>query len=152
MMTATIEANKRVVLRVFEEGFNAGNLAVVDELVSVSGNDHQHPDEPSFPEHLKDVIRTMREAFPDLHFDITAVVGEGDWVALHSVMTGTHTGVLSRPLAPRDVLATGRTIRVPHMHMIRVQDGQGVELLHLMDTFAMLNQLGLLAPQPATSV
>jgi predicted ester cyclase len=83
---------------------------------------------------------------------MTQVIVEGDWVALHSVMTGTHTGILSRPLAPRDVPPTGKTIRVPHMHMIRVENERGAEILHLMDTFAMLGQLGLLAPQPTTTV
>lgn len=29
------------------------------------------------------------------------------------------------------------------MHMIRIEDGMGVELLHLMDTFALLGQLGV---------
>lgn len=151
-MATSIEANKRVVVRVFEEGFNAGNLAVVDELVSAGGRDHQHPDEPSLTDHLKSVIGTMRRAFPDLHFEITQVIAEGDWVAVHSVMTGTQTGVLAPPLAPRDLPATGRPIRVPHMHMVRVEHGQGVELLHLMDTFAMLGQLGLLPARPESPV
>jgi hypothetical protein len=73
-------------------------------------------------------------------------------VALHSVMTGTHTGPLQRPLLPTAGPAflppTGRQISVPHMHMIRMEDGKGVELLHLMDTLALLGQLGLLPPGP----
>jgi predicted ester cyclase len=76
------------------------------------------------------------------------MIGEGDWVALHSVMTGTNTGPLTAPLVPGEgpphIPATGRAVRVPHMHMIRMENGQGVELLHLMDTFAMLMQLGLI--------
>jgi hypothetical protein len=38
------------------------------------------------------------------------------------------------------------------MHMIRFKDGRCVDLLHLMDTMALVGQLGLLpaaAPAPA---
>lgn len=149
MDTATDSARQSV-LRVFEEGFNQGNLATVDELVASGGHDHQHPAESDLAAHVKDVIVAMRRAFPDLHFAVTEIIAEGDWVALHSVMTGTHQGPLGAPLSPREIPPTGRSIRVPHMHMIRLEHGQGAELLHLMDTFAMMGQLGLL-PSPSTT-
>lgn len=149
---AAVAANKRSVERVFSEAFNQGDLGVIDELVSPAGLDHQHPDEADFAVHLKDVIVAMRTAFPDLHFAITQIIGEGEWVALHSVMTGTNTGPLRRPLLPAEgppeLPATGRRIEVPHMHMIRSANGQGGELLHLMDTFTMLKQLGLIPTGP----
>ncbi len=143
-----VEQNKRLVARVFAEAFNEGRLDVIDEVVADDGVDHQHPDEPSFGEHLKQVVVAMRTAFPDLHFEITEIIGEGEWVAVHSVMTGTNTGELRRPLmlppqAPPALPATGRPVRVAHMHMIRFQDGRNTELLHLMDTMAMVGQLGL---------
>ena len=148
MVASSTELNKQVVARVFTEAFNNGDLAVIDEVVSAGGLDHQHPGEADFTLHLKGVVIAMRTAFPDLHFAITQVIAENDWVALHSVMTGTNTGPLERPLlpphGPPSIPATGRAIRVPHMHMIRIGNGKGAELLHLMDTFAMLGQLGLL--------
>ncbi len=145
----TVEANKAVVLRVFQEAFGQGDLRVIDETVAVGGIDHQHPGEPSFVEHLKAVVTAMRTAFPDLHFDVTQIIGEDDWVACYSVMTGTNLGEIGAPLAPgpRALPATGNAVRVPHMHMIRFQDGQSTELLHLIDTMTMLGQLGLL-PAP----
>ncbi len=151
-----VEWNKRIVARVFEEAFNNGRLDVVDETVAEVGVDRQHSDEPSFPEHLKQVIIAMRTAFPDLHFDVSQMIGEGDWVAMHSVMTGTHTGELRQPLlptgGPSTVPPTGRSVRVAHMHLIRLDDGQGVELWHVMDSLAMLGQLGLLpVPKSATA-
>ena len=85
------------------------------------------------------------------------MIGEGEWVAVHSVMTGTNTGELRRPLmlppnAPPALPPTGRPVRVAHMHLIRFEAGRNTELLHLMDTMAMAGQLGLLpagAPVPA---
>ncbi len=147
----SVETNKRIVLRTFEEVFNQGNIDLLDELIASGGVDHQHPDEPSFRDHLKEVVRALRTAFPDLHFEIGQIIGEGDWVSLHSVMTGTNLGPLRYPLlppnGPREVPPTGRPIRVPHMHMIRIEQGLGTELWHLMDTFAMLGQLGVLPAQ-----
>ena len=141
----TIEQNKRLVIRVFEEAFNQGLLDVIDEAIAPDGVDHQHPDEPSFAQHLKEVVTAMRTAFPDLHFEVTQVVAEGEWVATYSVMTGTNTGELRRPLMlPPSPPPTGRPIRVPHMHMMRFVEGRNTELLHLMDTMTMAGQLGLL--------
>jgi len=116
--------------------------------VAPEGIDHQHPDEPDFAQHLKDVVIAMRSAFPDLHFEVKELIGEGDWVASYSMMTGTNLGELRPPLLPpsqgRGALPpTGKSIRVPHMHMIRLQNGRNTELLHLMDTLAMVTQLGL---------
>lgn len=148
----SIDQNKRAAQRVFEEAFNRGQLAVIDEVVAGDAIDYQHPDDLSFRAHLKQVVVAMRTAFPDLHFAITQLIGEGDWVALHSVMTGTHTGELRTPLLPPGapaVAPTGRSVRVVHMHMIRFKHGHSSELLHLMDTMAMVGQLGLTPPPTA---
>src|SRR3712207_114549 len=96
----TVEQHKHLVTRVFEEAFNEGRLDVIDEVVAIGAVDHQHPDEPSFADHLKHVVTAMRRAFPDLHFQVTQMIGEGEWIAAHSIMTGTNTGELSRPLLP----------------------------------------------------
>ncbi len=141
--------HKQQVRRAFTEAFNQGQVGVIDEVVADSAVDHQHPDEPSFGEHLKAVVGAMRTAFPDLHFEITEMIGEGDWVAVHSVMTGTNTGELRRPLplppqAPPVVPPTGRPVRVAHMHLIRFQDGRNTDLYHVMDTMTMAGQLGLM--------
>jgi predicted ester cyclase len=152
----TLEQNKAAARRTFEEAFNRGDLTVIDELVA-DGVDHQHPDEPSFREHLKAVIIALRTAFPDLHFEVSRLIGEGEWVALHSFMTGTHQGDLRPPAllppgGPSVVPATGRRVKVAHMHLIRFEDGKGTELWHVMDTMALAGQLGLLpGRQPAAS-
>ena len=152
----SIDTEKLLVRRVFEEAFNQGQLGIIDEVVAVGGVDHQHPDEPSFCEHLKDVVRALREAFPDLHFGITELIGEGEWVACHSFMTGTQTGPLRPPVLPPagpPVLPpTGRAVRVPHMYMLRFEQGKNTELWHVMDTMAMLGQLGLLPERSAARV
>jgi len=152
----TVEQHKRLVTRVFTEAFNQGHLDVIDDAVADGAVDHQHPDEPNFGHHLKQVVTAMRTAFPDLHFHINEMIGEGEWVAVHSVMTGSNTGELRRPLmlppgAPPVLPPTGRSVRVAHMHLIRFQNGRNTELLHLMDTMAMAGQLGLLPGSASAS-
>ncbi|MGN6483937.1 MAG: ester cyclase [Thermomicrobiales bacterium] len=144
-----VAANKAIAVRVLEECFNQGQLAVLPELVGQAANDRQHPDERDFVAHLGRVIVAMRTAFPDLHFRVDTVIGEGEWVAMHSMMTGTHLGPLAPPIlppgGPDTIPATGKRIAVPHMHMIRNEAGKGVELFHLMDTFGLMRQLGILS-------
>jgi predicted ester cyclase len=144
----SVEQNKQTVRRVFDEAFNRGELAIIDEVIAPDGVDHQHANEPSFAQHLKAVVVALRTALPDLRFEIAEMIGEGDWVACYSVMTGTNTGPLERPLLPPQGPAllppTGNRIRVSHVPMIRFQGGKSTDLFHLMDTVTLVGQLGLM--------
>jgi predicted ester cyclase len=86
------EENKALSRRVLEEVFSAGNLEVVDEIVS---EDHVHHD-PAMPEeghgreHLKEFANMYRSAFPDVHLELKDQIAEGDRVATRWVASGTH--------------------------------------------------------------
>ena len=146
-MTTTEERNKSLTLRGFEEMFNKGDLSVVDELVADRGEDHQEAPGTDFAEHLKDVIKKMRSAFPDLHFEVHHILAEGDIVASRSTMTGTHEGHFE--IGPfKNIAPTGLRVEVPHMHFFRWVDGKNKDLWHIMDTPTLMRQLGA-APQRA---
>lgn len=130
------EANMTTVRQMIERAFNHGDLSAVDELLAPGAVDQQGAPGTNFPAHLKGVVSGLRTAFPDLHFEIEHLMADGEIVAMHSVMTGTHLGPF------RGQPATGRAIRVRHMHSVQVVDGRGVALWHLWDTPAMLRQLG----------
>jgi predicted ester cyclase len=137
----TEEQNKAITLRVFEEGFGKGNLAVIDEALTSDAVDHQEAPGTDFAEHLKDVVRKMRAAFPDLHFEIHHILAEDDIVAVHSTMTGTHKGRFEiGPFA--QIEPAGERIAVRHMHFLRWVDGKNTDLWHLWDTPALRRQLG----------
>ena len=74
------EENKTLSRRVLEEVFSAGNLDVVDEIVS---EDHVHHD-PAMPEEghgrerLKEFASMYRSAFPDIHIEVEDQIAEGD--------------------------------------------------------------------------
>jgi steroid delta-isomerase-like uncharacterized protein len=134
----------------FELMFNDGDLAYVDTALAPGAVDHQEPDGTDFAAHLKNVVSTLRAAFPDLHFEVDEIICEGDVVACRSTMTGSHLGPLRiGPMAGLPV--NGTRIEVPHMHFFRYDaDGRMTDLWHVWNTLMLARQLG--APAPDLSV
>jgi len=130
----------------FERMFNRGDLEYVDEAVAVGAVDHQEPEGTDMAAHLKQVIATLRTAFPDLHFELHEVVCEGDVVACRSTMTGTHRGPLN--IGPMGGLPiTGARVEVAHMHFFRYDEaGRVTDLWHVWNTLALARQIGAPAP------
>jgi steroid delta-isomerase-like uncharacterized protein len=92
---------------------------------------------------LKDILRAMRAAFPDIVFSIEEQVAERDKVASRFEWTGTHRGEFL------GIPATGRTVRVWGIVIDRLEDGRIKDTRILMDTVGLLGQLGVL-PSPST--
>src|SRR5258708_12491713 len=86
----TPDTNKALVRHFMERAFNAGDLTIVDAALTQDGIDHQEPLGANFATHLKAVITMLRSAFPDLHFEIHAMLAEGDLAAFRSTMPRTH--------------------------------------------------------------
>lgn len=81
MKTAsTIEENKTLVRRFFA-AIESGDFRVFDEIVSEDYDDHLAGQTPG-RETLKRYSTRLRAAFPDLKLPITAIVAEGDRVAV----------------------------------------------------------------------
>jgi predicted ester cyclase len=105
----------------------------------------QEPEGTDFVAHLREVILTLRRAFPDLRFDVHEILAEGLSVACRSTMTGTHQGPLIGPMAALPV--TSARIEVPHMHLFHYDEqGRVTDLCHVWDTLLLARQLGAPAP------
>jgi hypothetical protein len=78
--------------RFYEEMWSEPNFAAADEII--------HPDYAPVwvhipkkgPEQLKHEIRYFRTMFPDLKYEVTDIIGEGDKVWARYRGTGTHEG------------------------------------------------------------
>jgi predicted ester cyclase len=142
----TAEELKARTLEGFERMFNNGELDYVEPGTAPGAVDHQEPEGTDFVAHLKDVIVTLRTAFPDLRFEVHEILAEGEIVACRSTMTGTHDGPLNiGPMAALPV--TGARIEVPHMHFFRYdQQGRVTDLWHVWNTLLLARQLGAPAP------
>ena len=91
-------------------------------------------------EGLKDVVRGMRAAFPDMHWRVEEQLTEGDRVLTRFEWTGTHRGAFL------GVDATGRSVRVWGMVIDRFQEGRIKETRIIMDTLGLMIQLGAVRP------
>jgi len=137
------EENKALPRRMIEEVFNAGNLEVVDEIVS---QEHVHHD-PAMPEeghgreHAKEFASMYRSAFPDLHVEIQDQIAEGDRVAIRWVASSTHKGDLM------GINPTGNRVTLVGMTIERIADGQIAETWEIYDALGMMQQVGAI-PSP----
>jgi steroid delta-isomerase-like uncharacterized protein len=146
----TNEELKARTLEGFERMFNQGDLEYIDTALAPAAVDHQEPEGTDVAAHLKNVISTLRTAFPDLRFDTHQLVCEGDTVACRSTMTGTHQGPLRiGPMAGLPI--NGARIEVPHMHFFHYDtEGRLTDLWHVWNTLMLARQLG--APAPDLSI
>src|SRR5256885_9991697 len=137
-----IEENKRLYRRFVDEVINGGRLDAIDEIFSDGYVDHSAP--PGSPPGKAGVrmIPTMfRGAFPDLHFSIESLIGEGDVVASRVVGTGTHQGnFMGTP-------ASGKHATWGSFGFFRVANGKIVEHWGMPDLLGLMQQIGAI-PAP----
>jgi steroid delta-isomerase-like uncharacterized protein len=140
------ESNKALSRRLLEEAFNAGNIDVVDELVTtdVVNHDAALPEAMIGPEAAKASIRGYRTAFPDLRITIEEQIADDQGVATRWSAKGTHEGELMG-MAP-----TGKQATVTGITIDRIVDGRIAESWTNWDTLGMLQQLGVV-PALATA-
>jgi steroid delta-isomerase-like uncharacterized protein len=136
-----MQVARSLIQRIFDQAFNQGDLAVVDELVAVGGVSRTTSwGMPAGRMGLKQWIAALRLAFPDLHCTVEDEICEQDKVAAHWTMYGTHWGpFLGNP-------PTGRPITVQGIIFARIANGQIVENWTLVDQMSMLQQLGIVPP------
>jgi predicted ester cyclase len=137
-----LAANKALVRRLYEEGFNAGRLDVVDEIVAPDVVTHNPIilDAPSGPDSIRGGITMLRRAFPDLQVEVLDLLAEGDRVAAFLLMSGTNSGDYRRGGA------TQRRGSMRAFFIWRVAGGRLVESWGVADRFGFLQQLGIIAP------
>jgi len=138
-VSGRLDANKALVRRLYEEGFNKGNLDVVDEVVApdVVTHDPIILDAPTGPDSIRGGIEMIRKAFPDFHVDVLDLVAEDDKVASFVLMSGTNTGDYRRGGA------TNRKGTMRAFMLWRVAGGRLAESWGMADRFQFLQQLGI---------
>jgi predicted ester cyclase len=134
----TIEDNKRIVQRCFDDVWNNGRLDAVAELVHPNFIRHhernQDEDLHGVEGFRQWVIRT-RQALP-LRLTTELIFGEADRVMAHVRGRATHKGEL------KGVPATGTEIESTVTTFVRLADGKIVECWVIADTLGVLQQLG----------
>jgi predicted ester cyclase len=144
------EENKAVIGRFFEECWNKGDLAVLEQCFAPDVQTHSARGASiQSRDWFGDGVTRWRRAFPDYQYVVEHVVAEGDIVAVNTRFTGTHQDVFQwlsyGPWAP-----TGRSIDVMEMFVFRLAEGRVVDLWATWDQVTFARQLGV-SLSPATT-
>ena len=75
-------------------------------------------------------------AFPDWTWEVRRLLVDGDFIALHFSVGGTHRGDF------RGIEATGRRVRIPEFTLYRVEDGKFAEVWDVSDMESLMTQIG----------
>jgi steroid delta-isomerase-like uncharacterized protein len=144
MTDVSLDANKNVVRRHYEELFNSRDLGVAAEITGEDYVEHgvaafaeRVGDRPDPIEGLKETVRWLTGAFPDLRIEVDDLVAEGDKVLAYITMRGTHEGEF------QGIPPTGRSFEARAMHLFRIRDGKAVEHWAVREDLPMMLQLGL---------
>ena len=122
VLTST-EENKAVVYGIFEQIFNQGDIAALNDICSPNciletpGVSSEQGMEKGF-EAFKQRIISLRNAFPDLQYTIDSTIVDENKVAISSSLSGTHEGEFAG-IAP-----TGKQIRAAELYFIHLIDGK----------------------------
>jgi steroid delta-isomerase-like uncharacterized protein len=133
-MPPDIEANKSLVKKYFN-AVEQSDLPALDTIVAELYEDRA-PGRAPGREPLKDAVRSLRAAFPDLRSTVTHIVAEGDLVAVYNRVRGTHNGALG------DLPATGNRVDFTAFQLFRVEGGMLAEHWEIADEATLMRQLG----------
>ena len=133
----SVNENIEIVKRWVTRGLS-GDASLADELIAPEYINHDAgPDDPPGAQVQRAVITNMHRAFSNMTFEIDDIFAEGDRVVVRDHMLGVNTGpFFGRP-------ATKRSIDVERITIYRVEAGKLRESWTAMNTYAMLQQLGL---------
>ncbi len=146
---STVEQNKAVIREFFEEVWNKGNFAYLDDtytedfqLNALWQNTSLGGSGTAAKEEARGTIARWLDGFPDMHVTVDEQVGEGDFVASRHVATGTQE---------RDFMGianTGKRGSISGITVNRLSGGKVAEVWTCWDAVGMMMQLGIIPAPP----
>jgi steroid delta-isomerase-like uncharacterized protein len=137
------EHNLVVLLRLVEEGFNAGRFDRLDEIFSPEVVVHATVPVAPGIEGFRNALQAVRDGFPDGRVTIDDFAETGNTIYRRWTMRGTHTGVFF------GIPPTHRSVEISGVDVERFEGGLIVEHWNFWDRAQMLEQLGLMPPPEA---
>jgi steroid delta-isomerase-like uncharacterized protein len=127
------------VTRLITEVINHGHFQLLDELLSPTYQYRSGALQLQGPNELKHLLRSFREAFPDLTIAIEEQLSQGERTVTRARFTGHHRGSF-HGLPP-----TGRAVDVDLVIFSTVHEGRITAEYEIIDERALFEQLGLAA-------
>lgn len=118
----SLEDNKSIVRRYYEDVVNTGSVDLIESLISpaytevLDGQRHAVGIEGAQAH-----VLGVRQTYPDLHLTIERQIAEGEWVATCITARGTHVG------SWLGIKPTGKPVAFTGVNVDRVVDGRIVE-------------------------
>lgn len=147
----TLDENKALVQRYYDEVFNQGDLAVLDDVLSADfhfhGGSRPEPVERG-PAADAERVLARQEEFPDRQVVVELMVAEGDHVMARLHWSGTNLGPFPDLGAP----ATDRRAEWNAVSTFRIECGQLAEQWLVTDYLTRLRQLGIITDDELATV
>jgi predicted ester cyclase len=139
----SLEKNKEAVKKVYE-AFESGNTDSLGNYIAENADDHSLPPEVKSTglQAVKEVIAMHHTAFSDLKVSVINMSAEGDMVYAHHNMKGINNGPWGA------MSATGKSIDVNGVDIIRFENGKAVEHWGYWEEAKMMKQLGMMPEAP----
>lgn len=132
------EQNVAATRRLYD-AINAGNIGILEEVLADDVIEHEEiPGVPPTKAGVIEFFRATVDAFPDFKMDIRDIAAAGDKVWVLLTMSGTQRGEYL------GVPASGKTMSVPLVDILRFRNGKVIEHWGVQDSGKMLEQLGVL--------
>ena len=138
----TLEKNKALLQRWFDEVWNKGRAEAIGEMFADDGVAHglsedvNHP--LTGPQGFIPFHQTFRGAFPDIQVIVEDMIAEGDKVVARCTVRGRHTG------DNLGITASQSAVDFTGIAIVRIRDGKIVEAWNNFDFMRMNKQVGLL--------
>jgi predicted ester cyclase/heme-degrading monooxygenase HmoA len=130
---STVEKNKTVIRRLYEQSLNKRNMALLKDLVS---EDYVGFQGLKGAEGFEKPIAPLMEAFPGIQWNIQELFGEEDKVVVRWKLQGAQA-TLYNGLAP-----TGKPITNDGMAIFTLKDGKIINGQVLTDRLGFLQEMG----------
>lgn len=136
METAAEAKNRKLILQYNEEVWNKGNDSALEQYFSKECLVHKGETVVTISiEDDRKMARSMREAFPDMHWTIQVLLVEGDLVACYNTARGTHA-------------KTGRKISdLTEVIIYRIKGDKITDVWYAVDYLGLYEQLGFIPSQ-----
>jgi steroid delta-isomerase-like uncharacterized protein len=136
----SIEQNKAIVRRIYDQLINQEQPGVIDETFAEDAIVHDpFMGTVNGREAFKQLLGMFDTAFPGHRVEVHTMIAEGDWVSVIHTHTALHAGPFMN-LPP-----TGREVIVPGVEVFRLSNQRIVEFWRHDDDAGLLRQLGVLA-------
>jgi len=136
-----MKTKSEIVREFIDKALNAGEIEATDDYFC-----HDMVEEVPFPgqgpgiEGLKDVLRGMLTAFPDMRWVVDEQIESGDKVVTRSTWTGTHQAPFL------GVATTGRSVTVWGVVIDQFEGDKIKSTRMLMDALGLMAQFGVFPP------